>query len=389
MQKIVIILTQAIENNSSSMIRCKNIINALVQIGYEVTCYCPNPDVKSVYYGEDKGINSCVRIERYGNARIFKVDANNSKEKKNLKKRFISVCYTLFKKVDVFGSSLQYLRYRKKIFKQIKEENHDILLTFSDPMTAHMIGIYCKKRLSIKYIQQWGDPLTTDTISKTALPVKVRYWIERKLLKPADRVCYVSPLTFDEQKRIFKKDATKMMFLPTPCIEYNKPSSEKNSRIRVGYYGSYNLVARDIRKLYNAACNVKECDFLFIGDSDIKLEPQENIQVINRITPNELEKYEEDTDVLVCLMNSKGNQVPGKVYHYAGSYKEILFIKDGEFGDVIEEFFSQFNRYTFVENDCEKIEAVLRQYVTNGVTERTPLAEFKAENIVRKLVNDI
>ena len=157
----------------------------------------------------------------------------------------------------------------------------------------------------------------------------------------------------------------------------------------MGYYGSYNLVARDIRQLYDAACKVKECEFLFIGDSDIKLEPKENIQVINRIAPNELKKYEEDTDVLVCLMNSKGNQVPGKVYHYAGSYKEILFIKDGEFGDAIEEFFSQFNRYTFVENDSKKIQVVLKQYVKNGVVARTPLAEFKAENIARELVRDI
>jgi L-rhamnose isomerase len=36
--------------------------------------------------------------------------------------------------------------------------------------------------------------------------------------------------------------------------------------------------------------------------------------------------------------------------------------------------------------DSEKIEAVLRHYVSNGVIAREPLAEFKAENIAKELV---
>lgn len=57
------------------------------------------------------------------------------------------------------------------------------MITFSDPMPAHIIEKYCKKHnKSIRYIQQWGDPLASDTISKIAQPVWLRKIIENSLL---------------------------------------------------------------------------------------------------------------------------------------------------------------------------------------------------------------
>lgn len=391
MEKVAVILTQPIENSTSSMIRCKGILDALAKIGYEITCFCPNADTESIYYGKDSALDASIQIKRYGSKKVLKVRDKNIGEAKSLKKKIVAVAYTLFKKVDVFGASLQYLRYRKHLCKQLAAGNYDILLTFSDPMTAHMIGAYCKRRLNIKYVQQWGDPLTTDIISKNAQPRWMRYLIESSLLSPADRVCYVSPLTCDEQKTLFRKYADRMIFLPTPCVEYEKPAhtASGSNQVRIGYFGSYNLIARDIRPLYEAASRVKECSLRIIGDSDVKLKPKENIQLIERVPQKELTQYLRETDVLVCLMNSKGNQVPGKVYHYAGSYQEILFIKDGELGGNIEEYFSQYNRYTFVENDPDKIEAVLRNYAMNGVPERVPLEAFRAEHVAAELLRNI
>jgi len=385
MSKIAIILTEAIENSTSSMIRCKGIISALVNCGQEVTCFSPNSS-QSIYCAEHSAVTGCGTIVHYGANIVADLKPKEGEVPRGAKKRILAVLYRLFKKVDVFGASLQYLRYRKSICNEIKGKGFDLLLTFSDPMTAHMIGKYCQRRTGIRYIQQWGDPLTTDTISKIALPRWIRYLIEQMLLKPADKICYVSPFTLDEQKELFKKQADKMIFLPTPCVQYPVPESKRVSRLKVGYFGSFNSVARDILPLYRAARNLPQIDFYFIGDSDVKLESKEHVTVIDRIPPDQLEKYIEETDVLVCLMNSKGNQVPGKFYHYAGSWKEILIIKDGEYRDQIEEFFGQYDRYTFVENDPAKIETVLKQYTLNGVPKREPLKAFDAENIALELI---
>lgn len=387
MKRIAVILTQPIENDTSSAIRCRNIITAIAKLGHDTTCYCPYPNKESMYYGRG-ATDANFKIERYGNE-TSTYDGKKMENGIGFKAKLLCFGIKCFRKIDVFGSSLLYLKYTKSLRQKIKNGNYDILLTFSDPMTAHMIGKYCKKNLDIQYIQQWGDPLTTDVISKTAHPKWFRYLVEKSLIHPADRICYVSPLTCDEQRALFPKEAHKMIFLPTPCVDFPKPNIEERKRISIGYFGSYNLIARDIRPLYEAVSKVKDCELLVIGDSDLNLEPQDNIKLIDRIPQKELSAYLNNTQILVCLMNSRGNQVPGKVYHYAGSHQEVLLIKDGEYGDTLEAFFSKYNRYTFVNNDTTEIEAILNEYVKNGVPERKPLEDFRAEHIAAQLINEI
>jgi translation elongation factor EF-G len=104
------------------------------------------------------------------------------------------------------------------------------------------------------------------------------------------------------------------------------------------------------------------------------------------VSHDELNKYMQQINVIVCLMNSKGNQIPGKVYHDASSTKDILFIKDGEYGDKIQEFFQKYDHYTFVNNDVESIDKAIKNYVNTGVPVREPVVDFQAVNIARKLI---
>ena len=386
MKKIAIVLTQPIEYGTSSMIRCRNIINEYPKRGWEVICFSPYPDRNSQYYDEHINMDSHIKLKRYGG--IYDA-GRTSNEKKTLKKKLLSFMRRMYKKIDLFGSSIKYVKYKKEICKDIKKENCFFLFSFSDPKTAHMVAGYCKKNIkNIEYIQQWGDPLTLDITGKSIWPRWFKHIVEARLLKPADRVCYVSPLTFKEQKKEFKKESRKMIFLPTPC-ERKEYESNNNKRIRIGYFGSYNIVARDIRPFYVAACNIKECDFIFVGDSDVKIEYKENIKIVNRVTPEELEEYISKVDILVCLMNKRGTQIPGKIYHYGGTNKEVLVIKDGECGDEIEKFFTKYDRYTFVENNKDAIIEAIYNYISNGVPRRTPLNEFRAEIVATALIDGL
>ena len=93
--------------------------------------------------------------------------------------------------------------------------------------------------------------------------------------------------------------------------------------------------------------------------------------------------------VCVCVFQPHlGNQIPGRMYHYAGSYKEILVIKDGEYGNEIEKYFRQFDRYTFVENDKNKIKEILDAYSSKKVPDRVPLEDFSANTIAKKLLQN-
>ena len=389
MKKIAIVLTQPIEYSTSSMIRCRTIVNALIQQKNEVICLSPYADTTSKYYDSSFKIDPQTTIIRYGHVISYNERKKSQSVFNALGTYFVKLIYCLYKKVDLFGSSIKNIKYKKQICGIISKSNVDVLLTFSDPKTSHIVGGFCKRNNpNLKYIQQWGDPMSLDISSKTIVPRCIIKNIEKKLLKYADRICYVSPLTLDSQKKIFECFANRMFFLPTPCLMYEKKTSSiVSKKVTIGYFGSYNSAVRDLRPFYEAACNMNECNFFIVGDSDLKLRSTENIRVVDRVPHEELEMYLNDIDVLVCLMNNRGGQIPGKVYHYAGSYKEILFIKDGEYGEEIETFFSQYNRYTFVENDSEKILKTFRNYIEKGIPKRQPLEHFNAYYIANDLLN--
>ena len=145
MNRIAVIITSPIEYNTSAMLRCKTIINALVSLGNSVKCYMPNYDEKNKYYSKNTEINPKLEIYRFGNTiNISDLTDYNPKKKKTFKQKIKYIAYKTFKKVDVFGSSLLYLKEKKKICDNIKKDKFNYLITFSDPMTAHMIGKYCK-----------------------------------------------------------------------------------------------------------------------------------------------------------------------------------------------------------------------------------------------------
>ncbi|MFQ7156082.1 MAG: hypothetical protein ACLRQR_04995 [Merdimonas faecis] len=389
MSRIAIILALPAEYNTSSMLRCRAIINAMVELGHSIKCYMPYPDENSKYYSAMLNIKD-VEIFRYG--KIIKTGSfalATQTKRQSIKSMIKKFAHKAFKKIDVFGATLLYLPERKKISKDINKNDFEYLISFSDPMPAHMIGKYCKRHnAKLKYIQQWGDPLASDTISKTAQPVWLRKIIENSLLRPADRICYVSPFTNDEQKAFFPRHAGKMIFLPTPSLEYNSEKiTENNKRLCLGYFGSYNSVARNLLPFYKVAIRTPDVEFFIIGDSDLLLESTANVHVLQRISQEELEVYMKKTDVIICLMNHKGNQIPGKVYHDASSTKDILFIKDGEYGDEIEKFFSKYNHYTFVNNSEDDISKAIVNYKTEGVPVRKPVVEFTALSIAEDLLS--
>jgi len=387
MSKIAIILVLPLEYNTSSMLRCRSIITALAERGHTLKCYCPNPDKNSKYYDQDYDTIPNVEVYRFKKT-VIKNEGNSRVANKSIKSLIKKMMLEVFHKIDVFGSTLLYLPEKRRISDDISKGNFDILLSFSDPMPAHMIGKYCKKNNpGLKYIQQWGDPLASDTISKTAQPVWIRKLIEESLLKTADRICYVSPFTCDKQKMIFHKQANKMFFLPTPSLRYSDEPIETEG-LSLGYFGSYNSIARNIKPFYEAAKRSKNVRFFIIGDSDVILESTDNITVINRISPEELGNYMKKINVIVCLMNLKGNQIPGKVYHDASSSKDILLIKDGEYGDEIERFFKKYQHYTFVNNNVDSIENAIRKYSEEGVPMRKPVDDFRASNVASRLIKD-
>src|SRR5699024_6082318 len=126
-------------------------------------------------------------------------------------------------------------------------------------------------------------------------------------------------------------------------------------------------------------------DLTIVGDSDIKLKRTANINILKR---QPIDNYEAESDLLVCMLNKSGTQIPGKVFHYAATNKPILLLLDGEHGNEIGKYFSEFNRYYICNNNIEEIENMIRQIIKKEENFK-PVHEFSSFNIAKELLSII
>lgn len=271
---------------------------------------------------------------------------------KGLIKAFILKFY------GVYGRT--YTIWMKKALKFKNITHYDLVISLATPYSSHHLAHKLIQKRRIKYsrwIQIWEDPWATDlyNIDKS----NKKYKEEKNLLSYADSVLYVSPLTLENQKKLFPEFANKMNWHPLPYYyKLNDTSSVKNSKKEIvfGYYGDYHSFSRNLLPFYEAAktTNIKANIW---GNSDTKLESTNNILVKPRVPLDELNDAEIETDVYVFLCNLGGGQIPGKIYPNSATKKYILFILDGSCyeKEVIKNFFSKYNRYIFCDNTVESI----------------------------------
>lgn len=261
---------------------------------------------------------------------------------------------------------------------------YDLIISSSDPKTSHIaVQNLIKQGLQYKcWIQHWGDPMTLDIARKSVYPKKVVSMIEEKLLLSADKIVYVSPFTLKEQKKLFPNLADKMFFLPLPYIERKIYKHTNNKKFSVGYFGDYKSKIRNIMPLYNACMCLKDVYLNVAGTSDLLLKPTENIIIYPR---GDVSQLEQNSDLLICILNKKGSQIPGKLYYYAATNKPILVLLDGENRDEMRRYLRSFNRYLICNNDMDSIMIEIQGIMNENISYQ-PAAQFSAYTIATSLL---
>lgn len=349
--RILYVTFSAIDSNYSSTIRNKSILNGFITNGHLV-------DVISTFDNASSTNDDCIKHNI--NGKLIIIYRKSFQENKvNNNSLFKKIAKIVYHKLSPFGMSLFYLRRINPTL--LPANSYDIVISSSNPVTSHLaVRQLIKQGLKYKkWIQCWGDPLSMDIVNKLIYPKKIINKLENWILKAADKIIYVSPVTVDLQKEIFTKQSKKMIFLPTPYISKKYPGVQ-NDVFKVGYHGSYMSSIRNIIPLYNAVNNsTLQIELDIIGDSNLSLLKTIKVNVYQR--KQNIEEYIEKTDLLVVLLNSLGGQLPGKIYHISGTNKPILVILDGEYKDVFKEYFNQFNRFLFCNNDEESISNAIQK----------------------------
>lgn len=400
--KILVINGECIQTNTSANLCHLAYIRGLVSAGHEVSLLSaegrdyrldssmviPDEVKQYTYYGVSlyEKLSLRKQAEVCTPAAAAVADSSATTAKISLKRRIKDFVLSLY---GVHGI---YATFVRKAQKFRSNECFDYVLSISTPVTSHLITHNLLKAGHIKakhWIQIWEDPWHSDAYGFNGAE-KIRKE-EARLLSFAEKVCYVSPLTLENQKRIYPESAHKMFWQPLPFYYQadasSNPAFEKN---RYGYFGDYAPVARNLEPFYQAATQTG-IEVNICGNPSNLFASAENVHIHPRLPLNKLKPIEDSTNVLIFLCNRKGGQIPGKIYQYSATDKTILFIMDGTEAEqkVLKAFFSKFNRYVFCQNTVEDITRAIRLIESGdlGGVENHPLNDFDPtitiENILK------
>lgn len=383
--KILYITSTPLEYNSSANMRNVAIIKGLQKLGNEVTSLSSEVVNNSIYSND---ISEIINVKNRYWLKLGAIQnniTNNINQKNNLKKVIKNKIYKIYTKFSIYDPKKTLV---SKVSKNFIKEKFDLIISSSDPKSSHLIAerlIELNPNITKKWIQYWGDPFVGDINKNSIIPSNVIKREEKRLIGLCDEVVYVSPFTLEQQQKNYPEYKDKMKFVPIPYIEEKIFRKVSNSKITLGYFGDYKSSDRNIKPLYDAIIKNNDCYLNICGNSDIKLEVKENVSIRPRQKMNVVEELEKNSDILVCICNKKGTQIPGKIYHYAATNKPILIILDGDKKEELRKYFESFNRYKLCENTEEDIIKAIKDIINERV-EYKPLSLLSSEKIAKEFI---
>ena len=404
--KVLYVTGACLSKNTSANMSHNGYVQGLAESGAQVEVIMSNDSwgetdqvlrrIENVKYNEFNSVSFKDKIRKQGRQVIAVQSTAGSSQsgaqpvKKSLKSKARSfmkqMFYRLFPNDPVYPLNAKWLKTASK-FKS--EEQYDLIISNSSPAASHKLVLNLLSKKSVrtkKWIQIWEDPWYYDLYGGHTEAERKE---EELLLKAADAVYYVSPLTLMYQKRYFPECADKMNFIPLPAFRFTESASPKHVQPVFGYFGDYYSHVRNLAPFINVA-KKNQIQAYIIGDSNLNESSSDTVLIKPRMTLKELSEYQDNTDVLVQLCNLSGGQIPGKIYHYSVTDRKILFILDGtdEEKKMIHQFFDQYNRYCFCENNENDISEAIRALINEiGKTEQE-VTDFYPVNIVKKMISE-
>lgn len=385
---ILYVTALPLEVNNSSQLRNIALVKGLIENGCNVTILCADKSfaLSSTYSDSFPGGVYEAKIIRINKQHpvtniIYASNSNHAV--------IVNKLRTLYRKFSIYKGAGLVIKEARRI--KLDQNNYDSIISSSDPKASHEIVKSLLNSNVIQtrcWVQYWGDPLLMDITDNTCLPRWYKKRIEFNILKRADKIIYVSPFTRDLQIKTFAPLSDKMTFLPPPYIEAKTYLPSNNKKITLGYYGSYSSTVRNINPLYKALNISTEYKLIIAGNSDLPLSNTRTIQIYSRLNRNEIEVLTSKSDVLVCILNKHGTQIPGKIYDYASTNKPIIIITDGNNRSEMGAYLKQFNRFVICENTEESILEAVGSIEKCGI-EYEPSPYFAAKIIAKQVIEMI
>ena len=392
--KVLFITAEPLEHWTSANIRNLNLIEGLIACGCQVSTL--STEIQANAQGKGNIVPS--ECKRYFvplnelHALMTQKQQSNPNALKKCVSGFKEAAYSLKKKFTIYDMRKMEV---PNVDRVEISEHFDLMISSSDPKSAHLFAERLKQKhhnIADKWVQYWGDPFTGD-ISKGYIGSEKKLINEEKrLLSLCDLAVYVSPLTAQYIQNKYADMAEKVFFTPITYSQGRYFCPPINEKFLIGYFGDYTRRNRDILPLYRAMNQLSDEYYLkIIGTSDVVLDVTDHVDVCTRMPANELQQIEQACNLRVCICNRSGTQIPGKIYHAAATNTPTLVILDGECAEMIREYFGQFNRFYFCENNTDSISAAINRIAETPdlQIQSNPVEAFSAKRVAQSVIQRV
>jgi len=390
----------------------------LEKIGYKIiilTAEIPKDYIN--YYNEDnKWFKGKFKIKRVGfglfelfyrkkSSKITNRKKENTKNSiKSLIKRTreVTTLKNVFKEIVFFPDCFIYWSKRSYLIAKeiIIKYNPSIIITASDPNSAHILGHRLKRNFpNIKWIGYFGDPWSLEPNLNAIQKIRHRR-LEKSIIYSMDKYIFTTKNTRDLYCRKFNIDIKQTSVYSrgyNPKI-YNINSSitlDKN-KINFVYAGSI-AKNRNVIPLFEAIIELKtllinsKINLYFIGGMyakfKIKFEKFNFIKLNERVSFIKSIMFMKEADFLILLDNDKSLQLPAKVFEYLGTTTPIITITPN-FTSPLSKLMKEVDRGPIIYNEKVYIVKMLKEiiilYNNNQIPDKWCFLsdKYKISNIV-------
>lgn len=384
--KILYITSMPLEYSSSGNLRNIALIRGLINNGHSVTTLTTKPQKNSECFDETL-LN--LNFEKRYFLELGKLHTEISATGKNtVISKLKGPLYRLYTKFNMYDSRKQYAAHISQI--DFCGEKFDIVISSSDPKSSHLFAERLLKvhpGIADRWIQYWGDPFTGDINRRSMVPDFVVAKEEKRLLSLCDKAVYVSPLTCEYIKKKYPEYSEKVHFVPVGYSAEKIYPKHENSELNVCYCGDYNSKDRNLKPLIDAVEQLSgKCRLTLAGNTDLHFDKKENISVYPRVEKKKVDEFEEKSDVIACVCNRSGTQIPGKIYHASATNRAVLILLDGENKDKIKEYFEKYNRFIFCQNTKEEIIKTLKTLDANKLDAK-PCTDLNGRVVAKEIIS--
>lgn len=383
--KVLFVSMVAFEQKTSATIQNKGLVKGLYALGHQVDTLTLSPcrdavqydasmnDIKELigqaFYFEASRSYAKLMARKPSSEPQSRTGGRKKKRARSLVRKSKAAIKRLLDRISVFDG--QKINVKEVTKTRIDYGQYDLILSASDPKSSHLIVRRILKDNPLcqaRWIQYWGDPMHHDITRKKVFCDKRVRRNEEKLIEQADRVVYASPLTLNQQKVTYPFYAAKMDYASQPYVDpgdlplASDAKDGRTERVDIGYYGAYQSNVRNILPLYQAVRD-SQLSMHIVGASDLELAQTKRIMISKSLPYGQVQAMEQRTDILACLCNLRGTQIPGKIYYVSGYSKPVMVILDGEFEEELKAFLGDFGRYIL----CANNEGAIKQALAEAI----------------------